>query len=215
MLKVAAALAITLLAGTAGADTVLTATLTNGQEIPAAVPTLANGAPRPASFGNATFTIDDAMTQMSFVATIFNIDVTGLQTPDANDNLSAAHIHAGPLVTSLANGPVVWGFFGSPQNNTSPADNVVTAFGSGVGGTFSGTWNLTEGNNTTFAAQVGNILAGRSYINFHTVQFGGGEIRGALVAPVPEPETYVLFMAGGLLLAARARQKRRSPSPRA
>ena len=209
MLKIATALAATLLAGTAAADTVLTATLTNGQENPPAVPTLTTGGARPASFGTATFTIDDAMTQMSFFATIYNIDVTGGQTLDANDNLTAAHLHAGPAVSPSTNGPVVWGFFGSPFNNNNPNDNVVTAFASGVGGTFSGTWNLTEGNNTTFAAQLGNILAGRSYINFHTVQFGGGEIRGNLVTAVPEPETLALLKAGGLLLAGRARQQHR------
>src|SRR5204862_2051921 len=33
---------------------------------------------------------------------------------------------------------------------------------------------------TTLAAQLPNILAGRSYINFHTRQFGGGEIRGQI-----------------------------------
>ena len=38
--------------------------------------------------------------------------------------------------------------------------------------------------------QLPNILAGNAYINFHTVQFPGGEIRGALIAPIPEPETY-------------------------
>jgi hypothetical protein len=39
-------------------------------------------------------------------------------------------------------------------------------------------------------------LAGRAYINFHTTQFPGGEIRGALIAPIPEPETYALMLAG-------------------
>lgn len=213
MLKVIAALVATMLAGSAGAVTVLTATLTNGQENPPAIPTLAGGAPRAASFGNATFTIDDAMTQMSFVANIFNIDVTGFQTQDINDNLTVAHIHAGPAVTLATNGPVVWGFFGTPFNNTSPNDGVVTPFASGVGGTFSGTWNASEGNNTTFAAQLGNILAGRAYINFHTVQFAGGELRGA-VTPVPEPETYALLLGGGLLLAARAAQHRRRQQAR-
>jgi hypothetical protein len=40
---------------------------------------------------------------------------------------------------------------------------------------------LSEGNNTTLTAQLPNILSGHAYINFHTVQFGGGEIRGNIV----------------------------------
>src|SRR5205807_1279090 len=62
-------------------------------------PTLSTGGARPASFGTATFDLNNAMTAMTFTATIFNIDITGSQTADVNDNLVAAHIHAGPLVT--------------------------------------------------------------------------------------------------------------------
>ena len=66
------------------ADTVLRATLTNAQENPPAVPTTTSTppAPRPASFGTALFTLNDSRTAMSFTATIFNIDVTGTQTPN-------------------------------------------------------------------------------------------------------------------------------------
>ena len=70
---------------------------------------------------------------MSMVATVFNIDVmtiagtlpdpsgTGTQTPgDRNDDLTAAHIHAGPLVTPTVNGPVVWGFFTAAAKRHQP-----------------------------------------------------------------------------------------------
>jgi hypothetical protein len=33
---------------------------------------------------------------MTFSPTVFNIDFTGRQTMDTNDNLIATHIHAGP-----------------------------------------------------------------------------------------------------------------------
>src|SRR5215213_4983154 len=56
------------------ATIILTATLTNSQEVPPTVPTTSTGDPRPASFGTATFVLNDAMT---VDATIFNIDFTG------------------------------------------------------------------------------------------------------------------------------------------
>ncbi len=179
------------------ADTILHATLTNAQENPPAVPTTSTDAPRPASFGTALFTLNDSRTAMSFTATIFNIDVTGKQTPDEpNDDLSAAHIHACPTVTPATNGPVVWGFFGEPFNDNNPPSPPPTMipFTTGVGGTFTGTWDEPEGNNTTLSAQLDNILSGRSYINFHTTQFGGGEIRGAIV----QRSTPAVFQAAGL-----------------
>jgi len=151
--------------------------LTNSQEVPPTNPTTTGGARRPASFGTATFNMNTAQTQMTFTATVSNIDFTGSQSSDTNDNLVAAHIHAGPTVAPGVNGPVVWGFFGSPFNDTTPPD-VVNSPGPGVGGTISGKWDAPEGNGTTFAAQLANLKDGRAYINFHTTQFGGGEIRG-------------------------------------
>ena len=185
------------------ADIFLFANLSNGQENPPTVPTTSTGASRPASFGTASFVLNDAMTSMTFTATIFNIDFTTLQTPnDVNDNLLNAHIHAGPLVTPLINGPVVWGFIGSPFNDNNPNDAVVTPFATGVGGTVSGKWDAPEGNGTTLAAQIDNILNGRAYINFHTVQFTGGEIRGN-IQQVPEPSIVLLLLIGmaGLVCA--------------
>jgi hypothetical protein len=174
------------------------------------VPTTVGGQPRPASSGTASFFIDAASTFMTFTATIFNIDVTGSQTADVNDNLVAAHIHAGPLVTPTVNGPVVWGFFGTPFNDNNPNDFSFAPFTSGVGGTFSGKWDLAEGNATTLAAQLPNILAGRAYINFHTTQFTGGEIRGNIVSAVPEPESYALVLAGLAVIAGVARRHGRA-----
>jgi uncharacterized protein (TIGR03118 family) len=157
--------------------------LTNAQENPPTNPTATGGARRPASFGTATFSINTAGTAMTFSATINNLDFTGTQTPgDTNDNLTNAHIHAGPSVTPTTNGPVVWGFIGAPFNDNNPDDHVVTPFGIGVGGTASGKWDTPEGNATTLAAQLANLKEGRAYINFHTTQFGGGEIRGQFPA---------------------------------
>jgi hypothetical protein len=181
-----------LLSGTGNAATLFTAQLTLDQE-PAPsplIPTTSTGAPRPESFGTATFELNDAQNALSFIATVFNIDVTGTQTPDTFDNLVAAHIHA-PAPPGT-NASVVWGFFGTPDNDINPDNLVLTPFASGVGGTFSSIWNLQEGNaGTTLTAQIPNLLAGLAYINFHTVQFAGGEIRGQIV---PGPVVGVGFL---------------------
>jgi uncharacterized protein (TIGR03118 family) len=168
--------------------------LTNSQEVPPTVPTTTGGAARPASSGTARFQLNSAQTAMTFSATINNIDVTGSQTADTNDNLTNAHIHAGPAVAPGVNGPVVWGFYGSPFNDNNPNDQVFFPLSSGVGGNFSGKWDAPEGNGTTLAAQLANIRAGRAYINFHTVQFGGGEIRGNF----PAEDTFRNSLVAGL-----------------
>ena len=152
--------------------------LTNSQEVPPTNPTTSTGGARPASFGTARFRFNDAQTTLTMTTTINNIDVGNAQTPDTNDNLLNAHIHAGPSVAPGVNGPVVWGFFGAPFNDNNPNDAVATPTVGGVGGTFTGKWDAPEGNGTTLAAQLANLRAGRAYINFHTVQFTGGEIRG-------------------------------------
>lgn len=193
---IAAFASLLLLSATVRAEIVLFATLTNAAENPPVIPTLQNGQPRPASFGTASFVLNDAQNKLTVSATVFNIDFTGSQTADVNDNLTNAHIHAGPLVTPTTNGGVVWGFIGTPFNNTNDNEGVTTPFATGVGGTFSGEWDLPEGNNTTLAAQLPFILSQRSYINFHTVQFGGGEVRGTLV--IPEPSTLALLGIGAL-----------------
>jgi CHRD domain/PEP-CTERM motif len=195
-----------LLAGVNGnADILLHANITNNQENPPATPLLtADGLPRPTSFGTADFILSSDMTSMTMTATIFNIDVTGSQTADTNDDLRAAHIHAAPLGT---NGGVVWGFFGAPLNDNNPADVVLTPFATSVGGMFTAKWDQPEGNNTTLTDQLSNILSNGTYINFHTAQFGGGEIRGQNNV-VPEPSTVALSALGGLaLFISRLRRK--------
>jgi hypothetical protein len=181
------------------------AVLTHDQEPPPAgttPPTTSTGAPRPLSFGFAEFFLNDAQTALTMDVTIFNIDVTGTQTPDTFDNLVAAHIHA--AAPPGTNAGVRWGFFGLPFNDTLAPVTVLTPFANGVGGRFIGTWNEQEGQNTTLTAQLPSILAGLSYINFHTVQFGGGEIRGQIL--VPEPATVLLLGAGGAALLRRRRR---------
>ena len=86
--------------------------------------------------------------------------------------MTAAHFHAAAAGVS---GGVVFGFMGSP-NNEQQGETVVTAASS----TVTGSWDLAEGNNTTLAAQLPNLLGGRVYINFHTPPNSSGEICGQL-----------------------------------
>ncbi|RYZ29936.1 MAG: CHRD domain-containing protein [Chitinophagaceae bacterium] len=156
------------------------ASLTHAQETVQGALVTSSGSPRPLSFGNATFSLNAAQTEMTMSVTVFNLDVTGSQTPgDNNDNLMAAHIHVGAAPGE--NAPVRWGFFGAPDNDVNPKQLSITPFASGVGGTFTSIWDVSEGNGgTTLTTNLPGILAGLSYINFHTVQFPGGEIRGQI-----------------------------------
>ena len=176
--------------------------MTNSQEVPPTSPTASGGGPRPASFGTARLRFNDAQTAMTFTSTVFNIDFTGSQTPgDTNDNLTVAHIHAGPAVGPGVNGPVVWGFFGTPFNDNNPNDQVVIPFSSGVGGQINGKWDAPEGNGTTLAAQLSNLREGRAYVNFHTSQFSGGEIRGN----IPAADAFRNSLIAGLDAATETR----------
>jgi hypothetical protein len=194
-----------LIAGSrATAATIFTAVLTNGQEVATIPvnPTTDAGAPR-VSFGEALLRLNDAQTALAYEITVHGIDLTLTQSPDLNDNLRAAHIHA-PGAPGF-NAGVVFGFLGTPFNETAPNDLVVVPFATGVGGFISGKWDLTEGNNTTLAAQLPNLFAGLAYLNFHTTQYPGGEIRGQIIQAA-EPALCALIALGGVALLKRRRR---------
>jgi hypothetical protein len=160
-----------------------------------------------AAFGFGTFVLNDAMTQLSIDVTIFGIDITGMQTPQMDDNLAAAHIHSPAAIGT--NAAVVWGFFGAPDNDNTPDQLVITPFATAVGGRFQTIWDAPEGNGgTTLTAHLGNLFADLTYINFHTVEFGGGEIRGQILTP--EPTTLTLLGLGLLGFGGRVVRRKRA-----
>ena len=156
--------------------------------------------------GSATVTIDPDTHQMT-------VDVTfsGLSS-----NNTAAHIHVinGPGDTNTADtlGPVATStptFIGFPSTTTSGTFHAVydmTQTANYRGGF------ITDAGGTTAAAEAAlfsGITSGRAYLNIHTVNFGGGEIRSFLT-PVPEPSTFVLGGLGLLGTLAWRRRSRRS-----
>ena len=165
-------------------------------------PTTSGGVRRDASYGTAHFVWNPAQTALTITGTINNIDLNGNQSVDPNDNLAGANIHAGPSVAPGVIGPVVFGFNGTPMDDTNPNDALITPFLTGVGGTFSTKWDSAEGNGTTLAAQLTNLRNGHAYINFNSNQFANGETRGDMPALATFRDALVNGMIGGTMTRA-------------
>jgi CHRD domain len=181
------------------ATTTLFANLTGALEVP---PTGSPGT------GTATILLDTTLNTMQV-----NVAFSGL-----GSGTTASHIHcclASPFLTGVS----------VMVATTTPT---FPGFPLGVtAGTYSMTFNLldpatynpafiTSGFNPGGTVQsaeavfVAALLAGETYLNIHTTQFGGGEIRGFL-APVPLPAALPLFATGlGALGMLGWRRKRKA-----
>ena len=111
-----------------------------------------------------------------------------------------------------------------PGTGTAGVATTVPTFTDFPAGTTSSTYDHTFNmldassyNSAFITANGGNVQsafnafligmnAGATYTNIHTGNFPMGEIRGFL-APIPEPETYAMFLAGIGLLGALARRR--------
>ena len=113
---------------------------------------------------------------------------------DLSSTATASHIH----VTASNNGA---GFTqtGAVLFTLTRSTNAVT------GGTFTGPSNAI----TLTAAQKTDLFNGKYYVNIHTANNGGGELRGFLV-PVPEPGTLLWGAAVGLVAGFRRVRSRRA-----
>lgn len=129
-------------------------------------------------------------------------------------NVTASHIHCCTAVAGVSTAGVATQtptFGGFPSGVTS--------------GSYDHTFNMTEpgswnsafvnahGGTTghAFDDLLGGVGSGKAYLNVHTSAFGGGEIRGFLqLAPIPEPETWTLMLAGLVAVGGLARLRQRS-----
>lgn len=179
----------------AGSATILfTSTLTGAQEAP--------GPGLDSASGTATLELNDTETRLTMLASLSGLDLDGLQTPGTtDDDVVAAHIHRAPTGSA---GPVVWGFIGTPFNDTNPTDVVVDP----LAGTVSAAWDLPEGNATTLGAELGNLLAGNLYLNFHTTAFPAGAIRGQILPATGVPEPASLALLGLAVMGLRLMRRR-------
>jgi|APMI01.1.fsa_nt_gi hypothetical protein len=168
---------------------VYSATLSGAAEAPA------NATP---GFGTATLTIDTLAHSM-----LVDVVFSGLL-----GNTTASHIHCCTAVADTGTAGVATqlpNFSGFPLGVTS--------------GTYSNTFDLTLASswNPAFITNHGgtpalaelDLLAGldgeQAYLNIHTNQFPGGEIRGFLVRNVAEPGSLALvgLAVGGLMHVRR------------
>ena len=164
-------------ASATAAVTIFTADLSGLQENPV------NASP---GSGTAIVTVDDDLFTMRVEVTFADLIGTTI----------ASHIHC--CETPPTNATVATqtpSFVGFPLGVTS--------------GTFDNTFDMTLASSyragfitdhggtvdSAFDALLAGMLAGESYLNIHTSEFPGGEIRGQLQA-VPEPSTWAMMLLG-------------------
>ena len=171
----------------------------------------ANEAPPNASTGTGTamLTIDDHLSTIHVQFSFSNL----------LGNVTAAHIHA-PTAVAFAG---TAGVATPTPTFTGMANGVNLGVKSGsydhlFDMSLASSWNASYLNaaprngdtSIAFSSFITSIADGKAYLNIHTSVVGGGEVRTFFtLAPVPEPESYALMLAGlGLLgVVAKRRQK--------
>jgi hypothetical protein len=147
------------------------------------------------------------------VTVLFDIDnhylTLAASFTDLEGLSGAAHIHcctALPGEGTAGVATMLPTFTGFPANETSGS---YAAFFNTADASF---WNpafVTSNGGTTSGAEAALLAAlnaGTSYFNIHSSVYPGGEIRGFLAAPIPEPAQALMLLAGLPLLLLRRRK---------
>ena len=173
----------------------------------------ANEVPPTASTGSGTAILDFDVAAHTLRVQIAFSGLVPTAPPGAPVGTTAAHIHCclpSPFATGV---------------NAGVATTTPTFLGFPLGvlaGTYDNTLNLTLASsyNPAFVTLVGGLanaetslvnglLGGLTYLNVHSSAFPGGEIRG-FVVQIPEPEAYVLLLAGLAIIGISMRKRRRT-----
>jgi len=184
-------LAVLMLSAVARADQlVFTTTLTGAQEVP---PT---GSP---GIGSALVTLDTATNLLTV-----NVAFAGLGSPTI-----ASHIHCcTPPGANAIVATTVPTFPGFPLGVTT--GTYLMTFDLTLASTYNPAFITAHGGTVAGAqaAFIAGLISGQTYLNIHTSQFPGGEIRGQLQA-VPEPASLLLLSTGIVAAAGTLRKYRK------
>lgn len=161
------------------ATSVYSFNLSSAQEVPTNLSTAA---------GSFQLTVDDVANTLGFVLTAFNLQ---------GGAVTGAHIHNAPVgvnggvVFNLINnadftGPVTVGAFQIPNSYALVGSNKAAG--------------------VTLADMI-NAEPWKFYVNLHTTNLPGGEIRGQ-VSPVPEASTFAMMALGLSVVGLIARRRR-------
>lgn len=152
-------------------------------------------------FGIATFILDDVAMTLSMSVPFY----------DLSSPTTTAHLHCctADALTGIA----------------PPATPELPLFGFPVGVSEGVFWNVFNLNDAAAfhpaflqasgslgearAALINGMAANTAYFNIHSAQFPAGEIRGFMVAVVPEPGSWAMMALGLGVLGALARTRRR------
>ncbi len=164
--------------------------------------------PPNASLGTGTVQVD-------FNPTAHTLRIFGSFT-GLSSNTTAAHFLA-PTAVAFTGTTGVATLLPAPPN--FPLGVTSGSFDSGalntlLDSTYNPAFESANGGNAAGAesALAAAMAAGKAYFNIHTVNNGGGEIRGFLV-PVPEPSSWALSGLAALGVLKLARRRRAVATP--